>query len=116
MEPNFKAIFDYVVGPILIALNLVFQVLPAFALLVPVVYYSIQIYESKTFQQYRHDLNNRKTARIAAKILKLKAKIVERETAVRQSAAIAKVVSAAQATQAAQVSQLAQVPGPTGTT
>lgn len=116
MDHPFKWFLDYVVFPITVVTGYIFQWLPVAGFLVPVIYYSIQIYESKTFQNYRHAMNNRKMARIAAKILKLKAQIVERETAARQTAAVAKVVAASQASQAAQVSQLAQVPGPTGTT
>lgn len=114
MDNHFKWFLDYVVFPLTVVTGYIFQWLPVAGFLVPVIYYSIQIYESKTFQQYRHAAANRRTARIAAKILRLKAKMVEREGAVRQQAAVAKVVAASQATQAAQVSQLAKVPGPTG--
>ena len=123
MDNPFKSLLDYVVGPLLIGLNLVFQFLPVAAFLVPVVYYCIQIYESKTFQQFHINSHNRKTARITAQIVKLKASIIEREVAIRKAAAIARVVAASNATQSAAVSQLAQVgeipariPGATGAT
>ena len=110
MDHPFKQLFDWFIMPITLITGYIFQWLPVAGFLVPVIYYSIQIYESKTFQQYRHSANNRKTARIAARILRLKAQIVAREGAWRQAASVAKVVAASQASQAAQVSQLAQVP------
>jgi hypothetical protein len=108
MDNPWKAFVDYFALPAALITGWIFQWLPVFGFLVPIVYYSIQIWESKTFQQYRHTLRNRKTARIAAKILKLKAKIAAQEALEVQTAAVAKVVADTNVTAAKKVADLAK--------
>ena len=45
-------IMDYIVGPLIIFWGAVVPVLPAVALIIPVVWYAIQIYESMTFKKW----------------------------------------------------------------
>lgn len=76
------------------------QVLPVLAVLLPVIYYAILIWESKTFSHWR---NNRRQKRAAKKVAKLKAKAkviqakLEAEETVRHAATAAaeKVATAA---------------------
>lgn len=71
MEHPFKAILDYIVWPLLIAAHFVLQWLPTVALLVPVIYYSISIYESKTFKQIRNRWREQRAQRIRRRIDRL---------------------------------------------
>ncbi len=107
MNDYWKTFIDYVVAPLAIALNLVFQFLPSVAFIVPIVYYSIQIYESRTFKVYRQNLQNRRMAQLSAKILRLKAKMVEKQVQDVISAEVSRVVSAGKVAQTAAVADLA---------
>jgi hypothetical protein len=71
MDAHFKALLDYVVWPLLIATHFLFQWLPTIALLVPVIYYGISIYESKTFKQLRNRWREQRVARIRRRIARL---------------------------------------------
>ena len=79
MEHPLKAALDYVVFPLLIAVHFIFQWLPTLALLVPIIYYSISIYESRTFRRTREAWRLRKLAKLKDKILRVRAKIAARE-------------------------------------
>lgn len=71
MDNPLKALLDYVVLPLMIAAHFVFQWLPTLALLIPVIYYGISIYESKTFRQIRNRWREQRVQRIRRRIARL---------------------------------------------